>query len=199
MLISEAAQYIKSTVPTRAVAALYGYTPNAHGFMVCPFHAGDREPSLKLYDSADQKGWYCFGCHAGGSVIDFVMRHDSCSCAMAVRAIDHHLNLHLLIVEDFQTQEQFHQRQIHIDEEAASRLKDLDDQKKAIEKERDQNFDSLLFLEHIPVSLRTARDWDQTLILRDALDYNEYQLSIIEEKRKKVQSWRISQRLRRDP
>ena len=190
MLITEAAQIIKSTVPTSAVAALYGYTPNAHGFMCCPFHAGDRNPSLKLYDTADKKGWYCFGCHAGGSVIDFVMRHDACSFSTAVRAIDHYLNLHLLTVEDFQAQEHYRREQAHFDAEAARRLKALDDQQSAIEAENARNPESWL---------RTAKDWDRYQILRDALDYNEYRLSLIEEKRKKVQAWRTSQRLRRTP
>ena len=199
MLITEAAQIIKSTVPTSAVAALYGYTPNAHGFMCCPFHAGDRDPSLKLYDSADKKGWYCFGCHAGGSAIDFVMRHDACSFATAVRAIDHHLNLHLLIAEDFQTQEQYRRDQLRFDAEAARRLKALDDQQSAIEAENARNLESWLFLDHIPIPWRTAKDWDRYQILRDALDYNEYCLSLIEEKRKKVQAWRTSRRLRRTP
>ena len=107
MLIPEAAQYIREKVTARTVAALYGYKPNEKGFMVCPFHAGDRHPSLKLYDSEQKKGWYCFGCHSGGSCIDFVMRHESCNFATALRAIDRHLHLNLLTVEDFQTQEAY--------------------------------------------------------------------------------------------
>lgn len=54
------------------VAERYGYEPNRAGFIECPFHSGDHTASLKLYPG--NRGWYCFGCHAGGSVIDFVMR-----------------------------------------------------------------------------------------------------------------------------
>lgn len=36
----------------------------------CPFHE-DKDPSLVVYGNA--RGWYCFGCHRGGSVIDWIM------------------------------------------------------------------------------------------------------------------------------
>lgn len=38
---------------------------------VCPFH-GDSRPSLVVYPA--NRGYYCFGCGAGGDVIDFVSR-----------------------------------------------------------------------------------------------------------------------------
>ncbi|MCK6563607.1 MAG: CHC2 zinc finger domain-containing protein [Dehalococcoidia bacterium] len=38
---------------------------------VCPFH-GDTRPSLVVYPA--QRSYYCFGCGAGGDVIDFVSR-----------------------------------------------------------------------------------------------------------------------------
>ena len=61
---------IKSNLSTLDVAQQYGFTPNRGGFVRCPFHA-DKTASLKLYPS--DKGWYCFGCNKGGSVIDFAM------------------------------------------------------------------------------------------------------------------------------
>jgi DNA primase len=40
----------------------------------CPFHEGDDSPSLKI---TPEKGlWNCFGCEAGGSAIDLVMKMD---------------------------------------------------------------------------------------------------------------------------
>ncbi len=36
----------------------------------CPIH-GEEHPSLTVYP--EQQSWYCFGCHRGGAVIDFVM------------------------------------------------------------------------------------------------------------------------------
>jgi len=104
LLLSEAAEYIKANIPVSSVVRLYGYEPDSRGFMRCPFHH-DPKPSLKIYDAGGRRGWYCFGCHAGGSVIDFVMKHDVCSFPSAVKAIDHYLNLGLLSVEDFLTEE----------------------------------------------------------------------------------------------
>lgn len=37
------------------------------GFCSCPFHKGDRTPSMKVY----AKSFYCFGCNTGGDVIKF--------------------------------------------------------------------------------------------------------------------------------
>ena len=64
------------------VAERYGFHPNRSGFLQCPFHAGDNHGSLKLYPG--NGGWHCFGCGAGGSVIDFVMRLFEISFRQAV-------------------------------------------------------------------------------------------------------------------
>jgi hypothetical protein len=39
--------------------------------IVCPFHAGDRDPSLVIYPPG--KGWHCFGCGKGGDAVTFCM------------------------------------------------------------------------------------------------------------------------------
>ena len=38
---------------------------------LCPFHR-DRDPSFAVYP--ETASWFCYGCHAGGDVIDFVAR-----------------------------------------------------------------------------------------------------------------------------
>lgn len=53
------------------VARHYGFDINRSGFMRCPFHAGDHTASLKIYPG--NRGWHCFGCGKGGSVINFAM------------------------------------------------------------------------------------------------------------------------------
>ena len=55
------------------VATLYGCEPNRAGFAKCPFHSNgnERTGSMKIYQG--ERGWHCFSCHAGGSVIDFTM------------------------------------------------------------------------------------------------------------------------------
>jgi hypothetical protein len=49
----------------------------------CPFHAGDSDPSLTVYEPS--RGWWCFGCQRGGDAVTFVaeLHHTS-----AVRALE---------------------------------------------------------------------------------------------------------------
>lgn len=70
----DASDVIKAALTMPQVAEVYGFTPTQSGFIRCPFHSGgaERTPSLKLYDG--QKGFYCYSCHAAGTVIDFTMR-----------------------------------------------------------------------------------------------------------------------------
>lgn len=68
---SEVARQIVEALPMREVVEHYGFTPNRAGYISCPFHR-EKTASLKIYPGTG--GWCCFGCHAGGSVINFVMR-----------------------------------------------------------------------------------------------------------------------------
>ena len=94
MTIREAAQTIRDSISAQEIAARYGYQPNRGGYIPCPFHA-EKTASLKLHKS----GWYCYGCGKGGSVIDFVMLHESYTFAQAVKAIDESMQLGLLDVK----------------------------------------------------------------------------------------------------
>lgn len=47
----------------------YGLHPNRRGFVQCPFHTGDREPSMKVY----KDGYNCFACGANGDIFSFIM------------------------------------------------------------------------------------------------------------------------------
>lgn len=51
----------------------------------CPFHAGDREPSLIV--SPGTNLFHCFGCGAAGSPVDFVMRRRGVSFRRAVELL----------------------------------------------------------------------------------------------------------------
>lgn len=66
------AEQVKDRLTMGEVARHYGYEPDRAGFVRCPFHSGDRTASLKTYPG--RGGFYCFGCSAHGSVIDFVMQ-----------------------------------------------------------------------------------------------------------------------------
>ena len=64
---------IRKTYTMREILARYGLHPNRAGMIHCPFHKGDREPSLKVYE----RDFHCFGCGAHGDIFDFVQRMDN--------------------------------------------------------------------------------------------------------------------------
>ena len=66
---------IKQSVSMREVVEQYGYHPNRAGFISCPFHNGDRTPSMKIY----QKDFHCHACGANGDIFTFVQQMEGCS------------------------------------------------------------------------------------------------------------------------
>ena len=62
---------VKQTLSMRNVAEQYGFELERGSFIKCPFHS-EKTASLKIY-SEPGRGWHCYGCGTGGSVIDFVM------------------------------------------------------------------------------------------------------------------------------
>lgn len=69
---SVTASDLKKMLTMRDVTERYGIEINRAGFAHCPFHAGDRDASLKIYPGG--RGWHCFGCGEGGDVISFVQK-----------------------------------------------------------------------------------------------------------------------------
>lgn len=76
---------IKRLVPMTRAAPFYGVEVGAGGYARCPFH-GEKTGSMKVYDG--DRGWHCFGCHKGGSVIDFVMELFGLSVIEAEKRLD---------------------------------------------------------------------------------------------------------------
>lgn len=74
---------IKATYSMRDIVERYGFQPNRAGFIRCPFHGGDREPSLKVYD----RDFHCHACGAHGDIFDFVMLMDDISFKEAFRSL----------------------------------------------------------------------------------------------------------------
>ena len=74
------------------VAARYGFEVNRSGDMLCPFH-NDSQPSLHVYPGS--RGWYCFVCNKGGTVIDFVSKLFSINTRQAAIRIDNDFALGL--------------------------------------------------------------------------------------------------------
>lgn len=63
------AEIIRQSVTMKDLCEKYEFVPNKQQFITCPFHS-EKTASLKLYENG--RGWHCFGCGKGGSVIDFV-------------------------------------------------------------------------------------------------------------------------------
>ena len=75
-------------------------------FGLCPFH-GEKTPSFSV---APDKGiFYCFGCHKGGSVIQFEMEIEGLSYGDAVRALAKRAGIE--VPEDPQYQSRYHQQE----------------------------------------------------------------------------------------
>lgn len=88
------ADTIKQLLTMQEVAERYGFTPDRSGYIQCPFHQGDNHGSLKIYPGTG--GWHCFGCGAGGSVIDFTMKLFDIGFRQAVVRLSADFNLGLV-------------------------------------------------------------------------------------------------------
>lgn len=86
---------IKRDHPMPEVVRQYGIEINRAGFCRCPFH-NERAASMKIY----AQSFYCFGCGAGGDVIDFVRLYEQCDFKTAFRMLggefDSHTKKHAL-------------------------------------------------------------------------------------------------------
>ena len=63
---------IKATYNMRDIVERYGFQPNRAGFIQCPFHQGDRQASLKVYEH----NFHCHACGADGDIFSFVQMMD---------------------------------------------------------------------------------------------------------------------------
>ena len=90
------AEKIKSMVTMPEMMEHYGFSLNRSGFCKCPFHS-ERSASFKAYPG--QRGYYCFGCGAHGSVIDFVMKYFGLNFQDAIAKINADFSLGLPIGE----------------------------------------------------------------------------------------------------
>ena len=69
----------------------------ANHMACCPFHS-EKTPSFNVHQT---KGIYkCFGCGAGGSIFDFIMRIEGCSFPEAVRIIAEKSGIPIPVVEE---------------------------------------------------------------------------------------------------
>ena len=65
---------IKQQYSMREIVERYGIQINRAGFCSCPFHKGDRTPSMKIYP----KDYHCHACGANGDIFTFIQNMDNC-------------------------------------------------------------------------------------------------------------------------
>ena len=90
------ANEIKSRVSMPEMMGRYGFELDRSCFCRCPFHQ-ERSASFKAYPGT--RGFYCFGCHESGSVIDFVMKYFGLAFQDAISKINSDFSLCLPIGE----------------------------------------------------------------------------------------------------
>ena len=82
---------VKNSLNIIDVLGYYGISVNSRGFVSCPFHQ-ENTPSFKVYSDS----FYCFGCGAGGTVIDFVVKYFNLTNIDAVRKLNDDFRLNLI-------------------------------------------------------------------------------------------------------
>lgn len=87
------ADVIRERITTTTFCESVGIKLDRHGNTLCPFH-GDTNKSLKVYKDPS-RGWTCFGCHKGGSVIDFAMLWYGITFRQAVVRLDADFGMNL--------------------------------------------------------------------------------------------------------
>lgn len=78
------ADRIKELNPLSSELTKYGVETDRKGFARCPFHS-EKTASFRVYPNGT---YYCFGCHANGDVISFVMKIEGLSFNQACERLD---------------------------------------------------------------------------------------------------------------
>ena len=123
------ASEIKSMVSMPEMMEQYGFRLDKAGFCKCPFHS-ERSASFKAYSG--NRGFYCFGCGAYGSVIDFVMLYFGVSFKDALVKINEDFSLGMPIGEKLDRR-----KQLEMNRQAFMRKRKLESEK--AERERLEN------------------------------------------------------------
>lgn len=86
------AQLVVNTVPCIEAAHAMGIQTDYKGRCPCFFHGGDHK-NLKFY--GENRGYYCFVCHAYGNVIDLVMKYQDITFMQAIEWLNDTFSLKL--------------------------------------------------------------------------------------------------------
>ena len=116
------ADEIKQRVSMIEILKYYGIETNRSNFCRCPFHQ-EKSASFKAYPGS--RGFYCYGCHESGSVIDFVMKFFGLSFGDAIKKINEDFSLGLPIGEKLDRR-----KQLEINKSAFERKRKIEAEKK---------------------------------------------------------------------
>lgn len=185
-----AAEEVKRNVGMDSVLGMYGLVPR-HGFIRCPFH-GETAGSLKVYTGG--RGWHCFGCGRGGSVIDFVMQYEEIGFAEAVRLLVRGFQLEELLREDAPMErgeiENRQRLRRAVDGVRALLLEEISEGEEWNEREIRRMLEQAREIEGKPKQLRTAREWTELTELNDRMQYREDCIRMLDKTREEVMAWR---------
>ena len=123
------ADEIKQSVSMIEMLQHYGIETNRSNFCRCPFHQ-EKSASFKAYPGT--RGFYCYGCHANGSVIDFVMKFFGLSFGDAIKKINEDFSLGLPIGEKLDRR-----KHLEMNRQAFMRKREMNAKK--VEQERLEN------------------------------------------------------------
>ena len=92
MLTANPFETIKETLLIADITRFYGVEVKRNNQALCPFH-NEKTPSFTIFPKTNS--FKCFGCGAGGSVIDFAMLIHGTDALEAAKILDsnHHLGL----------------------------------------------------------------------------------------------------------
>ena len=186
MNIRDAADVLKDTLTAEDVVRMYGYTPQ-HGVIVCPFH-GDKDASLHLYPGA--RGWCCFGCHKGGTVIDWVMLMEDVGFTDAVRILDTRAGTGLLDRVELSNQHRL--RRAKLDAVKHAMVKAWDTVQDLAEKEAILLTRVTADLQAIPREMWSGRDWMTWGSANERLEELEDIIRQAYISREEVKAWRTT-------
>ena len=103
MLTTSPFDTIKEALKIDDIVAFYGVEVKRSNQALCPFH-NEKTPSFTIYPKTNS--FKCFGCGAGGSVIDFVMQIHGMDALDAAKKLD--IDYSLGLFDHQSSQEEMH-------------------------------------------------------------------------------------------
>ena len=106
-------------------------------FIKCPFHTGDDTPSLCIYVETNR--WYCYGCHKGGNIFNWIVQFEQTSFPKAVEKVSKLVGVELVSHEESSAMAFFKEyNQINSMQGTHIERSELDWQRDYVEKYKDE-------------------------------------------------------------